>query len=161
MKGAHFKLLQSRAPKCLWDDCLELEDYIRSNTAHKIYKLNGEVPKTVMSGETSDISQFCQLKWLEWVIFWDEIASFPDDVLILGRYLGPSVDVDPAITPKILTENGQVFHRSTYRPLTPGKLLDKDGPDAWDQFMARVHEKVDSCVLPRELEYIGIENTPQ
>ena len=55
-KEASHKLLWSRAPKCLWDDCLEVEAYIRSNTDHDIYKLDGEVPKTVMSGETSEIS---------------------------------------------------------------------------------------------------------
>ena len=33
-------------------DCLELEAYIRTNTAHNIYKLDMEVPKMVMSGET-------------------------------------------------------------------------------------------------------------
>ena len=33
-KGAGHKLLRSRAPKLLWDDCLELEAYVRSNTAH-------------------------------------------------------------------------------------------------------------------------------
>ena len=44
-KGAGHKLLQYRASKCIWDDCLGLEDYIRSNAAHEIYKLDGEVPK--------------------------------------------------------------------------------------------------------------------
>ena len=56
-KVAGHKMLQSRAPKHLWDDCLEWEAYIRSNTAHEIYKLDVEV-ETVTSGETSDISQF-------------------------------------------------------------------------------------------------------
>ena len=68
-KEADCKLLMSRAPKHLWDNCLELEACIRSNTAHEIYKLDGEVPKTVMSGETSDISQFCKLGWFEWFMF--------------------------------------------------------------------------------------------
>ena len=104
-----------------------MEAYIRSNTAHEIYKLDGEVPKTVMSGETSDISQFCELEWFERVLFQDETAPFPDDVLKLDHYLGPSIDVGPAMTMKILTENGQVLHRSTYQPLTPDELLDKDG----------------------------------
>ena len=44
-KGAGHKLSQSRAPKHLWDDCLELEAYIRSKMAHEIYKLDGEYPK--------------------------------------------------------------------------------------------------------------------
>ena len=68
-KGAGCKLLQSRAPKHLWDDCLELEAYIRSNTAHDINKLDREVPKTVMSGENSNISKFCELEWFKWVMF--------------------------------------------------------------------------------------------
>ena len=68
-KGASHMMLWSRAPKHLWDDCLELEACIRSNTAHDKYKLEGEVHKTVMSGETSDISQFGKLEWFKWVIF--------------------------------------------------------------------------------------------
>ena len=62
-KAASQMLLQSRAPMHLWDDGLELEVYIRTNTAHNIYKLTAEVP--VMSGETSDISQFCKLEWFK------------------------------------------------------------------------------------------------
>ena len=34
---------------------------------------------------------------------------------------------------KILTENQQVLHWSTYRPLTPDELADKDGLDAQEQ----------------------------
>ena len=66
-KGAGHKLLWSRAP--MWDDCLELEAYIRSNNAHEIYKLDWEVPEMVLSGEMSDISQFCKLEWFKWVMF--------------------------------------------------------------------------------------------
>ena len=79
-----------------------------------------------MSGETSDISQFCELELFKWVMFQDETAPFPDD----GIYLGPSIDVGPAMTTKILTETGQVLHRSTDRPLTPDNVLDKDGKEA-------------------------------
>ena len=45
--------------------------------------------------------------------------------------------------------------------MTPDDLLDKDGSDAQDPFMARGYEKLGSCILPRELEDIGLENTPQ
>ena len=55
-KGAGHKLLQSRAQKCLWDSCLELEACIRTNTAHETYKLDREVSETMMSGKTSDSS---------------------------------------------------------------------------------------------------------
>ena len=40
-KGASHKLLLSRAFKHLWQDCMELEVYIRSNTVHNIDTLAG------------------------------------------------------------------------------------------------------------------------
>ena len=46
-------MIKSRSPKRLWDDCLELELY----TGLK-YKLDGDVPEMIMSGETSHTSQF-------------------------------------------------------------------------------------------------------
>ena len=81
-------------------------------------------------------------------MFWDETAPFLDDVLKLGPYLGPSVDVSPAMT----VENEHVLHRSTYGPMTPDEIADKAGSDAWEQFMARIYEKLWSQVLPSELE---------
>ena len=68
-KGSDMKLIKSVVPKRFWDACLELEPYIRSNTAHCIYKLNAEVPRAIMSRAMSDISQLCEFEWFEWVIF--------------------------------------------------------------------------------------------
>ena len=47
-------------------------------------------------------------------MFRDETVPFADEVLKLGYYLGPGMDVGPAVTAKILIENGQVLYRSTY-----------------------------------------------
>ena len=74
---------------------------LRVGTAHNIYKLDREVPETGMSGETSNISQCCELEWFEWVMFEMKLPPFPDDVLKLGHYLGPDIDVGPAMTTKI------------------------------------------------------------
>ena len=82
-------------------------------------------------------------------------------VLKLVHYLGPSIDVDLAMIAKILTQNEQVLHQWTYRPLTPHELLDKDGSNDKEKFKARVCEKLGSQVLPKELEDIRLENTPQ
>ena len=68
-KGSGRKFIKSGTPMRLWDDCLELETYITSNTAHSIYKLDGEVPEMITSGKMSDISQFSELEWFEWVMF--------------------------------------------------------------------------------------------
>ena len=45
--------------------------------------------------------------------------------------------------------------------MTPDELLDKDGTDAQEMFMARVCERLGFQVLPRDLEDIGLNNTPQ
>ena len=85
---------------------------------------------------------------------------FPHDVLKLGYYLGPSIDVGSAMTIKIFTKLEQVLHKSTYQPLTPDELLDKDGSDACEQFISRFYERLGSHILPIELEDIGLESIP-
>ena len=85
---------------------LGLESYIRSNTAHGIYKLDREVSETVMSGEAPD--KLYKLEWFKWVMIQDETAPFQDDMLKLGHYVGPSKDVGTAMTTKILSSTDQL-----------------------------------------------------
>jgi len=125
-KGLARKMVRKKSPKKLWDDCLELEAYIRSNIAHEIYGLKGEVPETIVSGETSDISAFAEYEWYQWIKFRVTSVSFPEDSMVLGRYLGPSIDIGPAMTAKILKSNGQSVHRSTLRALTQDEIDDAD-----------------------------------
>ena len=68
-KGSSRKLIKSGAAKRLLDDFLELESYVRSNTAHGIYELDGGVPETIISRETSDISQFFEFVCLNGLCF--------------------------------------------------------------------------------------------
>ena len=62
---------------------------------------------------------------------------------------------------KILTQNGQVKYRPTYRPLVPDELIDQEGQFVQEQFMVSVHKKVGCCVLPRDLGDIGHKDIPQ
>ena len=86
-------MVRSKAPKRLWDDCLEREAYVRSLTAHDIYKFDGQIPETIVSSETANISPFAALKLFEWVV-----PPPPDDAMILGRDLGPAINIGPAMT---------------------------------------------------------------
>ena len=90
--------MQSGVPLGLWCFALEYKSYVRSHTAHDIYKLDGRVPETIVSGETADISPFCEFGFWDWVKFRDDGIAFPNDPMILGKYLGPSIDVGPAMT---------------------------------------------------------------
>ena len=97
-----------------------------------------------MSGKTTDISQYCKLELFKWVILQDKTAPFPHVVQKLDCYLGPSIDVSPAMPTKIPTDNEQVLQSSMHRPLTPDELGDKNGSDAQEQVMARVYERLGS-----------------
>ncbi len=79
---------------------------------------NDEVPETIMTGSTADISHICELAWYDWVMFRDKIPTFPDQKLILGCYLGPATGIGSALTAKILKSNGQVVYGSTLQHLT-------------------------------------------
>ena len=76
-------------------------------------------PETKISVEKSDKNNFCKFGWYQWVYCRDKSVTFPGYKLVLGRYCGPSIDVGPAITDKILRKNGQQVHRYTYSELTP------------------------------------------
>eukprot|EP00804_Cyclotella_cryptica_P017277 CCRYP_016828-RA/>CCRYP_016828-RA protein AED:0.02 eAED:0.02 QI:0/0/0/1/0/0.5/2/0/461 len=159
-KGAGRKMIKSGSPKKLWDDCLVLESYIRSNTAHDIYMPHGEVPETIMSGETSDLSQFCEFEWYEWVKFRDSAVRSPEDSLVLGRYLGPSIDVGPALTGKILKQNGEVVHRSTYRGLTPEEIVNPVDQAAMKSFNESIEVKFGPKASIDDFKDLGIDEPP-
>lgn len=71
-----------------------------------------------MTEQTSDISPFAEHAWYEWVKFWDIRSLFLDPKEVSGRYLGPSLDIGPAMCAKMLKQNGQIVYLSTYRSLT-------------------------------------------
>ena len=76
-RGSGRNMTKMKIPKVLWDDCLYLEAYIRSNRALDIFKLDGITPETKMLGETSDITTFCEFGWYQWVYFRDTSVTFP------------------------------------------------------------------------------------
>ncbi len=74
---------------------------------------NGKVPETIMTSSTANISHICEFGWYDWVMFRDNVPTFPDVKLILGQYLGPATNVGSALTAKILKSNGQIVCRLT------------------------------------------------
>ena len=48
-------MIKLKAAKKLWNYWLEFESYICSNTKQYINQIDGDVPKTAMSSETSEM----------------------------------------------------------------------------------------------------------
>ena len=144
-------MVRSHSPKRLWDDCIERRALIRSHTALNRFELQGEVPETVKSGTTADISALCELGWYEWIKFRDTEPSFPEDKEVLGRYLGPALDVGPAMTAKILKANGERVYRSTYRPLTEDEVHKPEDIKEREEFDAKIAIKLGPSMRESDL----------
>ena len=104
-----------------------------------------------------DISTFSQHSWDEWLEFRDTTIAVPNSKEVLRRYLGPSIDVGPAMTAKILKANGQVVHRSTYRSLTDQEWVDEIEKKARDEFDERVKVKLGAPMKASDF-YTDIED---
>jgi hypothetical protein len=59
-RGVSHKMIKTGSPRVLWDHCIDLEAHIRSLTSNNIYMTNGEVPETIMTGSSADISHICE-----------------------------------------------------------------------------------------------------
>ncbi len=79
---------------------------------------------------------------------------------MLGKYLGPSIDVGPAMTTKILTPTGEVVHRSTYRPLTPEEIADPVQQDCMKDFLRMAEDRWGRHLARGQLEEVGLIDTP-
>ena len=115
---------RSGSPEALWDHNIELVALIRSHTALRYGDLEGQVPETVITGQTADISRYVEHSWYDFVKAYDQQQKFPNDKEVLGRWLGPARDISPAMCAKILKSNGQILYTSTYRALTQEEWRD-------------------------------------
>jgi len=114
-KGASRSMVSTQTPMALWDHCYEWRSKVICHTARGHYKLQGQIPETVLTGETGDISPLAEYGWYEWVFF----RNHNQKEECLGRWLGPADDsVGSAMTSKILMENCHFYTTGTARPFT-------------------------------------------
>ncbi len=65
-RGVSRQILSSGSLKALWDHCLVLQALICSCTSNDIYMTNGQVPETIMTGGTANISHIAEFAWYDW-----------------------------------------------------------------------------------------------
>ena len=65
------------SPKLSWDHCLELEALVHSCTSKDIYMTAGQVPETIMTGSTTNMSHIAEFGWYDWVMYCDNIPIYP------------------------------------------------------------------------------------
>jgi hypothetical protein len=145
-------MLKTKSPSRLWDYCAELKARIRSHTAHNLPILEDEVPETLMTGSTADISQLVEFGWYDWVYFWDTSETYPNNKEILGRYLGSAPDIGPAMAARILKENGEVVVRTTLRSLLPEEILREKEKEERTRFDKAIYARWGPASKPGDFE---------
>jgi hypothetical protein len=110
-------------------------------TSLDIYGLEGQVPEINIKGETVDISTIAEYAWYEWVKFRDTGAKLPASKIQLGRDLGAAIDIGPAMTRKILKQNGSIMLRSSVRPLTQDEIQSPTEQKEREEFDIAIEDK--------------------
>jgi len=120
-------MIATNTPDVLWDLCIQHLGLIRSHTALNIHSLHGEVPASMIAGDTVDISALCEFSWYEWVWYLGPSGKGDNmETKFLGRYCGHSFDVGDTMCSRILTSKAKLIARSSVFPLT---VEDRNSPE--------------------------------
>ena len=95
-----------------------------------------------MTGQMVDISNICEYDWYEWVMFLDNITSYPEDRRTLGIYLGPAIDAGSSLCYKILKADENISCRTTVRSLTLKELVDPSHINQRDDFNNHISDRL-------------------
>ena len=117
-----------------------------------VFELKGEVPRTVMKGETANITYLCEFGWNDWVKFKDNAVTYPNDKCVLGRWLGLSTDIGPALCANIVKENGRCIYRSSYRHLTEDEQNSPEERKKRESYDQMIHSRLGSPARIQDFE---------
>jgi hypothetical protein len=91
--------------------------------------------------------------WYNWIYYNDSNVQFPDQKVVLGRYLGPTEsEVDSVITGNILASTGEVIRCNTFRHLTAAEIASSDNHKERDKFDETVGNR---CGVPFKQPELG------
>ena len=152
LKRAYRRSMRAtNTPACLWDLCLVHTSLIRQHTVSSIRELDGEVPITRLTGDTGDISHFCEFEWYEFV--WFSTPPHTTETMEnrrLGKWCGPSINCGDAMSAWILTDKGRFVHRTSVFPIKEEEW----STDAFKQrvadFEAKLKERLKEGYNPLE-----------
>jgi Reverse transcriptase (RNA-dependent DNA polymerase) len=114
---------QKSVPRRLWDYGFRWVCEITSRTANTVFAAEGRTPIEMITGETPDISEWVDFGFYDPVWYRDN-AGLAE--IKLGRWLGVSHRVGPAMSYWILTHGGHIVSRTTVQRVTNLELQTVD-----------------------------------
>jgi hypothetical protein len=115
-----------KAPKHLWDFCVQHVADLRTLTAQPLYSLHGCTPYKIVTGNT------------------------PEDRELIGRFLGVAHNVGQAFCYWILPKSGAPIARTTVRPITDAELSTHDVQQEVSSYDASIRRKLGDHLLTKE-----------
>ena len=109
---------------------------------------------------TADISPFCEFGFWDWVKFREQGIAFPDDAMVLGKYLGPSINVGLAMTSRVMKANGKLEDRSTVCALTSEEHVNAALFREQQEFLTSVEERWGPKTTGKDLGSDDLNLTP-
>ena len=106
-----------QTPHHLWDFCAVYVLEIRSLTANSLYSLHSRTPYELVTGNTPNISEYTEFDWYQPVWYMDT-GSFPEEKLLMGRWLGVAHRIGQAMCYWILPQSGVPIARTTVQQVT-------------------------------------------
>ena len=117
-----------------------------------MFELKSKVPRAIMKCETANITHLRESGWYDWVYFRDNAVTYPNDKWVLGRCLGLSIHIGPALCSKVLQKNGRYVYRSSYRHLTEDEQNSPEERKERESYDQLIHSKLGSPVSTQDFE---------
>ena len=141
-------MVRKQVPRPLWDYGMVCVSEVMSLTFTTAGGLNGCVPHTHVTGETSDISEYLDFGFYDQIWYKDNAGLGP---LRPGRWLGISRGTGRLMTYHVLTETGSVLTRSSVQRVTE---LEKQIPE-YKELSIRLDCQIHKRLNTKDRRYIG------
>ena len=135
-------MIRQRVPKEIWDYGIRWVSETMSLTYSSAGSLEGSIPLTAVTGETSDISEYLDFGFYDRIWFKDNAGLSPFEP---GRWLGVSNRTGRLMCYHVLTQRGTVISRSTVQRVTNLELSTAAVKDTFQKFDASISARMTTC----------------
>ena len=132
-------MVRKRVPRKLWDYGYKWVSETMSMTHTSSGGMDGSVPITKVTGETTDISEYLDFGFYDQVWYRDNAGLGPT---LPGRWLGVSETHGNLMCYWILNENAQIVSRSSVQRVTPLELQTTDHSQTFNAFELKIKTKL-------------------
>ena len=99
-------------------------------------------PRPSCLGKNADIYPFVEHEWYNFVKWFNHGSTFPEPREVHGWWLGPSMDIGPAMCSKTIKLNGQIINLSSYQAIMEEEIQYLTQKNLRDEFDSELIKKL-------------------